>query len=376
MRKTRPYHHTLICLDAQARYEMVVAIYEEEFVFIDAEKKLVKKYIVPSAPRRNDTDADDATREKWAKEDAKMMTTAAIFTSSGRHILAGTNKGRINIIDTTTREIIYSEKVCANAITSLRLSFSGKDLLLNAHDRIIRTFNLPQLDVEGLDPDTIQLPPEHKFQDVVNRLSWNACTFSATGEYVAASTYNNHEMYIWERAHGSLVRMLEGPKEEQGTVEWHPFKPMIAINGLETGRVYIWSVINPQKWSALAPDFAEVEENVEYIEREDEFDIHPQEEIAKRRIDREEEEDVNVLESAPRIDEEGIEEFQMPILYNLGDTDSEEEFIAVSTGTMRRKSYGEGQDVLLDADAIAQAPAGTTEEKSKKSTSKGKNYKK
>ncbi len=40
--------------------------------------------------------------------------------------------------------------------------------------------------------------------------------FSSNGEYVAASTFNNHELYIWERGHGSLVRMLEGPKEEQG----------------------------------------------------------------------------------------------------------------------------------------------------------------
>ena len=359
-------------------YEIAAAIYEEEFVFIDATQKITKKYILPSAVRRDDTDADDATREKWAKEDAKMMTTAAIFTSSGRHIIAGTNKGRINITDPLTREIIYSEKVCTGVVTSLRLSFSGKELLINAHDRIIRTFNLPNLDIENLDPDTIQLPAEHKFQDVVNRLSWNACTFSATGEYVAASTYNNHEMYIWERAHGSLVRMLEGPKEEQGMVEWHPSKPMIAVNGLETGRVYIWGVINPQKWSALAPDFAEVEENVEYVEREDEFDIHPQEEIAKRRIDREEEEDVDVsTTTAPKGEEDDVQEFKMPILYDLGETDSEEEFVAVSTGTMRRKSYGEG-DVSLDAEAIGGATAGTMAEKTvtKKATPKNRAKKK
>lgn len=304
------------------------------------------KHNLPSAPKRTNTDADAATKEKQAKEDAKQMTTATVWTATGDHILAGTNKGRINIIDANTREIIWSEKICSSVVTTLRLTGSGRELLVNSQDRIIRTFHLPNLSAEDLDPDTIQMPLEHKFQDVVNRLSWNHVTFSATGEYVAASTYNNHELYIWERSHGSLVRMLEGPKEEQGVIEWHPHRALLAACGLETGRIYIWSVTTPQRWSALAPDFVEVEENVEYIEKEDEFDIHPQEEINKRRLDREDE-DIDVLTTGPS---KGYDEevdgtgFRMPVLFNLGESDSEEEFVAVSTGTVRRRSLGEGQE--------------------------------
>lgn len=226
-------------------------------------------------------------------------------------------------------------------MTTLRLTESGKVLLVNAQDRIIRTFHIPNLSAPDLDPDTIAIPLEHKFQDVVNRLSWNHVAFSASGEYVAASTYNNHELYIWERGHGSLVRMLEGPKEEQGVIEWHPHKALLAACGLETGRINIWSVTSPQKWSALAPDFDEVEENVEYVEKEDEFDIHPQEEIQKRRLDAEDE-DIDVLAVGGQ--EEDGEEFRMPILFNLGDSDSEEEFVNVSLGTIRRKSPGDEDD--------------------------------
>lgn len=65
----------------------------------------------------------------------------------------------------------------------------------------------------------MRLEVEHKFQDVVNRLSWNHVAFSSTGEYVTASTWMNHDIYIWERGHGSLVRILEGPKEELSVVE-------------------------------------------------------------------------------------------------------------------------------------------------------------
>lgn len=304
------------------------------------------KHTLPSAPKRTNTDVDAATKEKQAKEDAKQMTTAAVWTAAGDHILAGTNKGRFNIIDAHTHEIIWSEKICSSVVTTLRLTSSGREMLVNSQDRIIRTFHLPNLSAEDLDPDTIQMPLEHKFQDVVNRLSWNHVTFSATGEYVAASTYNNHELYIWERNHGSLVRMLEGPKEEQGVIEWHPHRAILAACGLETGRIYIWSVTTPQRWSALAPDFVEVEENVEYIEKEDEFDIHPQEEINKRRLDREDEDiDVLTLDPSNRYDEDiDGAGFQMPVLFNLGESDSEEEFVTVSTGTVRRRSLGEGQE--------------------------------
>jgi COMPASS component SWD1 len=329
--------------DSWNSHLFTVALFEEQPLLLDVTEPTAVRYVLPSVPKRLDVETDAAQKEKHAKEDARHMTTAIVWTAAGDHILAGTNKGRLNIIDPNTREIIYFEKICGGIVTTLRLTHeSGRVLLVNAQDRIIRTFHVPNLSAPDLDPDTIQIPLEHKFQDVVNRLSWNHVAFSAgTGEYVAASTYNNHELYIWERGHGSLVRMLEGPKEEQGVIEWHPHKALLAACGLETGRINIWSVTSPQKWSALAPDFDEVEENVEYEEKEDEFDIHPQEEIQKRRLDAEDEE-IDVLGLTKEEKEvEAENQFRMPILFNLGDSDSEEEFVNVSLGTLRRKSPGD-----------------------------------
>lgn len=122
----------------------------------------------------------------------------------------------------------------------------------------------------------------------------------------------------------------------------------------------------PQRWSALAPDFAEVEENVEYIEREDEFDIHPISVIHKRRLDLEDE-DVDVLTIEPLkapgeftgengqqavdpsnqvdgSDAVGDGTFTMPVLLDLSESESEEIIVAVGPGTMRRKSPGEGRE--------------------------------
>ena len=94
-----------------------------------------------------------------------------------------------------------------------------------------------------------------------------------------------------------------------------------------------------QRWSALAPDFAEVGENIEYVEREDEFDIHPIEEIHKRRLGLEDE-DVDVLgmDIAKADHDDGA--FLMPVLLDMDISDEEEDVVAIGPGTMRRRSPG------------------------------------
>ena len=197
--------------------------------------------------------------------------------------------------------------------------------------------HLPDLSPEDVGSSPGALKVEHKFQDVVQRLSWNHATFSSTGEYVAATTYMTHDIYLWERGHGSLVKILECQREELGIVEWHPQRPLIAACGLEPGKIYLWSIIAPQRWSALAPDFVEVEENVEYVEKEDEFDIHPIEEIHKRRLDLEDEAiDVLTVEPVKNDFEENL--FSMPVLLDVGNSESEDEMVEVGPGVMRRKT--------------------------------------
>jgi COMPASS component SWD1 len=333
-----------------------VSLFEDQPLLVDITEHVPIKHILPSAPKRVQVDDHKGVNEKQAAQDAKQMTTVSIFTASGDHVLAGTNKGWLNIIKVDSRKTIYSTKICTGLVIYLRLTASGRDVVVNAQDRIIRTIHMPNLSAENLDPDQIHLEVEHKFQDVVNRLSWNHVAFSSTGEYVTASTYNNHDIYIWERNHGSLVKILEGPKEEHGVVEWHPHRPLIAACGLETGRIHLWSITNPQRWSALAPDFVEVEENVEFIEYEDEFDIHPQEEIYKRQLNLENE-DVDVLTIEPMKGEivEEENDFRMPVLLDLDDSESEEEFVAVGTGTMRRKSPGESREYMNDGEFVVSA---------------------
>ncbi len=89
---------------------------------------------------------------------------------------------------------------------------------------------------------------------------------------------------------------------------------------------------------------------MEYIEREDEFDIHPIEEIHKRRLDLEDEA-VDTLTFEPAKTEIEEERFSMPVLLDIGDSESEEEIVAVGPGTMRRKSPGEGREWMNGVDS-------------------------
>lgn len=196
----------------------VAALFEDQPALVDISETRPDIRRLPSAPKRVITHDDDQD-EKQAAQDAKQATSITIFTSTGEHVIAGTNKGWLNVIETKTCKIIYSTKLCNGILVYLRLTLSGRDMVSNSSDRIVRTIHIPDLSKLDLDHDSINIEVEHKFQDVVNRLSWNHVAFNCTGEYVSASTYMNHDIYVWERNLGSLVKILEGPKEELGVLE-------------------------------------------------------------------------------------------------------------------------------------------------------------
>lgn len=113
------------------------------------------------------------------------------------------------------------------------LSFSS-NFLVNSADRVIRVFDL-DLIMEAQSEEDME--PLQKLQDLVNRwvwlnsciiiiitspspfccpprTQWRKCTFSGDGEFIVAGSHRQHELYIWDKATGSLVKMLTGQKGE------------------------------------------------------------------------------------------------------------------------------------------------------------------
>ena len=217
-------------------------------MLVDVSGDVPIKRKLSSIPKRYLPEGEEKS-EKQALQDAKHLTCVTVFTTLGDHIIAGTNRGWLNIIETETCSVVHSHHLCQGVIVLLRLTQSGRDLVCNSSDRVVRTISIPDLSRESGKLENMTLEVEHKFQDVVNKLSWNHVAFSSTGEYVCASTYMNHDIYVWERGHGSIVKIMEN-SEELGVVEVIImislyFRLLILSSGIPIGlllRLVVWIV--------------------------------------------------------------------------------------------------------------------------------------
>ncbi|KAI4384327.1 hypothetical protein MLD38_002498 [Melastoma candidum] len=227
---------------------------------------------------------------------------SACFNKYGDLVYAGNSKGEILIIDHKNVKVRALIPASSGAtIKNIVFDRRGQYLLTNSSDRTIRIYenllpskaSLKKLnefdEMQGgtSDAERLKIIGEkclaliHEFQDSVTRIQWKAPCFSGDGEWVigASASRGEHKIYIWDKA-GSLVKILEGPKEALMDLTWHPVHPIIVSVSL-TGLVYVWAKDHTENWSAFAPDFKELEENEEYVEREDEFDIVPETEKVK-----------------------------------------------------------------------------------------------
>ncbi|KAH3672173.1 hypothetical protein WICMUC_004434 [Wickerhamomyces mucosus] len=249
--------------------EIVVSLYDELPVFIDSNNNLHQL------------------------QNEKVLVVK--YHANGKLIFTGTNKGVISIIKREGLEKVFEQKFTNSSIKNIVISKDGLKLAINSSDRILRQIKLPKFQ-DIVDPGLWELEIEHKYQDIVNRIQWNSIAFNDNSEYLIASAYGSaHVIYMWETSMGSLVKILEGPKEELVDIEWNTTKCIICATGVDSGIVYIWSLVVPQKWSSLAPDFVEIEENIDYEEKEDEFDIVPADELNLKQLNEEADEFIDVM---------------------------------------------------------------------------------
>lgn len=245
-----------------------------------------------------------SSRNKISDGTPPFSPTAACFNKYGDLVYAGNSKGEILLIDYKSVQVRAMVPVSGGSvIKNIVFSRNGQYLLTNSNDRTIRIYEnlLPSKDGlkalgdltvthDGIDDSVEKLKAVgskcltlfREFQDAITKMHWKAPCFSGDGEWVigGSASKGEHKIYIWDRA-GHLVKILEGPKEALIDLVWHPVHPIVVSVSL-TGLVYIWAKDYTENWSAFAPDFKELEENEEYVEREDEFDLIPETEKVRR----------------------------------------------------------------------------------------------
>uniref|UniRef100_A0A0K2UIS0 Retinoblastomabinding protein 5like [Musca domestica] n=2 Tax=Caligidae TaxID=72034 RepID=A0A0K2UIS0_LEPSM len=217
-------------------------------------------------------DLEDGSHRLIPLDDENDSQIVASYDHRGKYIFTGNSKGKVSIFNSSNLELITSFRVSAQsttAVKSIEFARRSKSFLVNTADRVIRVYRMDEVfnQPDGKDPD-----PTQKLQDLVNRTMWKKCCFSGDGEYVCAGSARQHALYIWEKSVGNLVKILHGTKGEiLMDVVWHPVRPIVA--SISQGVVTVWAQQQVENWSAFAPDFKELDENVDYEERESEFDV-------------------------------------------------------------------------------------------------------
>ncbi|TFK43045.1 WD40-repeat-containing domain protein [Crucibulum laeve] len=293
---------------------------------------------------RSRTELYEVLEESEEEEPSRPGMTCARFDPSGKHIFVGTTAGSLLVFNTRTKTMIARHKISgAGTMKGLEFSKSGRRLVTNSSDRTLRQFVVPtyphpssippinagvnmKMAVDGEEPEPgaideqepgaideqepgsidepqqhenqepgyieQELEPTHRFSDPISKTAWHAMSYSPDGEWLAGGAADpaGHKIYIWDISNdGQLASALDGGREPLSHLHWHHTKSCIASTTIH-GNILIWHCPSPERWGAFAGGFEEVDENVEYEEKEDEFDIEDAAVIFARKMKAEEEE--------------------------------------------------------------------------------------
>lgn len=223
----------------------------------------------------------------WSNIKSSIITCAC-FDPQGERIYAATKEGALlgfeigsifkAITSPSPQQIPPCEKKChftiripgGATVWHLLVSRDGKHIIINCADGALRLYS-----TKGCwqSPEEVERPNQ-VFQDVVNKVRFISCALSGDGEYVVGGANgvsdDKYELYIWNTSTGALMDKLTGAPVQLNSVAWHPTRSFLSV-ATSDGLIDVWGPrIN---WTAFAPDFQALPMNVEYVEREDEFDL-------------------------------------------------------------------------------------------------------
>jgi WD40 repeat protein len=204
-------------------------------------------------------------------------------------------------VQSVTLPMVYPRFAIESNVSSaaawyLLVSRNGKHIVVNCANGSLRLYATNEC---WETPDAVD-KPHWVFQDVVNKVKFASCDLSGDGEFIVGGANgddNKYEVYVWNTSTGALMDKLTGAGVSLYAVAWHPARTFLAV-ATSDGLVDMWG---PRvNWTAFAPDFQALPSNVEYVEREDEFDVDTNGRFladldAKDQFDDDEASDVDVL---------------------------------------------------------------------------------
>ncbi|PAV55798.1 hypothetical protein WR25_07216 isoform A [Diploscapter pachys] len=195
------------------------------------------------------------------------------YDRKGRYIITGTNKGKLIIYDAKTLKMVnWVKQNSTQSIKQIFVPMKCNSVLTNTGDRVIRSYNFDDLINLSKCGKGTMVEAKYKVQDMVNKAAWRAVCTDSDGYYICGATTKSHSLYVWDGSSGALIKILHGTKGETlNDVQWHPTRPVIL--SIAAGIISVWTQAHVENWSAFAPDFTELDENVKYVEKEGEFDL-------------------------------------------------------------------------------------------------------
>lgn len=208
----------------------------------------------------------------------------AKFTPDGSKIYVGNSIGEIFIFTITAmdeqglkfekihefningKNASLKQKLAAH-IHAIQFSRRGSYFILNCNDKLKFFGTETHVQVEEL-------------RDVVNNSSFSYCLFSGLTELPTDDSWDSDfivgasgtQIRMWQTdGGGNLQKLLEGPKEQIISIDWHPSRTLL-LSSTDRGKIYVWARKRLENWSAFAPHFNEIQMNEMYLEKEDEFD--------------------------------------------------------------------------------------------------------
>jgi len=208
-------------------------------------------------------------------ERAPRFVYVACYAPGGRRVVVASSRGMLSLLERGSGDLVAQFKALGvPAIRSVMLSGDGASLLLVCGDRSVR-----MVDFKPDAPGPTAFMPVGSFEDHIENKPWAAACFCKKGRehyVVATGAPDEHVLYVVETRTNTVERVLQGPREGVKALVSHPTRPLV-ITLSSTGDVYFWTKRLEENWSSFAPDFKELKENAEYVEREDEFDVNPRE---------------------------------------------------------------------------------------------------